>query len=169
MKRFLNGLRYGNLDGPTIIGPPAPQIKTDADIFTEELLEKMKDPTDWIISGKEYRYIPINIIVKWSIERYETRGVVFPERMNFPKEYDEAIEKAVGKISKYYHQSGNLFLRDYGRGEYAVSVTVGEDKSRYEAKHWAFKNIKGDFYFANGGGVWFKNENEAMLFKLTWR
>lgn len=139
----------------------------------EKLLEKLANTNSWIKSDIVYRFDDSDLEIKWGWESgYDTGNYVYeiisPTYMKIPIRYRSEVKIYINKIN---HREGCRtnrldFLNQYLSGEYCYSQSI-KDGSLSEMTIWLTDEGIAEYNVINDK-IWFKNESDAMAFKLRW-
>jgi len=143
------------------------------DEIIEKLVAKLEETNNWTKEPDvDYRYKDTDLIVRWGrVYHYESstkhRSICNPDYMQIPRRYRKQIQTYITKIDNRDDHGDTLsFLNDYLSGEYRYKVKFDTNK-KSEMSIWLQEEDIFDYY-VNGETIWFKNESDAVGFKLRW-
>jgi len=143
------------------------------DEIIRKLVAKLKETNNWIKEPDvDYRYKDTDLIVRWgntySYDHYvKHRSICSPDYMGVPRRYRKQIQTYITKINDRDNHGDTLsFLNDYLSGGYTCKTNFNTNK-KSEMSIWLQEEGIFDYY-VNGETIWFKNESDAVAFKLMW-
>lgn len=144
------------------------------DEIIKKLIAKLEETNAWtkLPSEAKYQYKDSDLIVWWGIEchydSYTThREICDPDYMKIPKRFRRQIQGSIIKIDNRDNHGDKLsFLNDYLDGEYVCKVKLDTNK-KSEMSIWLQEEGIFDYYIKEET-IWFKNEEDAVGFKLRW-
>ena len=140
----------------------------------DKLLEKLKDTNKWTKKNFRYKLIDSDLVIDWG-EEADMMGTITihrkisaPVYMRIPFRYRSRVSRLLEKIDHRNFGAGMdrlEFLNDYLSGHYRYKKTISGDLS--EMTMWMVDEGINE-YAVIDGIIWFKNEADAMAFKLKW-
>lgn len=146
--------------------------KIQDEIF-KKLIAKLEETNDWIKKPEsKYQYRDSDLVVQWGIEHhYDSstthREICSPDYMKIPIRFRKQIKGLIIKIDNRDNHGDTLsFLNDYLDGGYISKVEFNTDK-KSEMSIWLQEEGIFDYYVKDEI-IWFKDEEDAVGFKLRW-
>jgi len=146
--------------------------KIQDEIF-KKLIAKLEKTNDWIKKPEsKYQYRDSDLVVQWGIEyHYDSstthREICSPDYVKIPIRFRKQIKGLIIKIDNRDNHGDTLsFLNDYLDGGYMSKVEFNTDK-KSEMSIWLQEEGIFDYYVKDKI-IWFKDEEDAVGFKLRW-
>lgn len=144
------------------------------DEIIKKLIAKLEETNNWTKQSSEakYQYKDSDLIVWWGTEfHYDSttvhRDICSPDYMKIPMRFRKQIGTLIIKIdARDSHGNTLSFLNDYLDGEYMCKLKINKDK-KSEMSVWLQEEGIFDYYVKDET-IWFKNEADAVGFKLRW-
>ena len=144
------------------------------DEIIKKLIAKLEETNNWTKQSSEakYQYKNSDLIVWWGIEgHYDSstthRNICSPDDMKIPMRFRKQIGTLIIKIDTIDDHGDTLsFLNDYIGDEYVCKLKIDTNK-KSEMSIWLQEEGIFDYYI-KGETIWFKDEADAVGFKLRW-
>lgn len=132
--------------------------KEKIDAICKDLLEKLNNITDWVKAGNDgVRHKDYNM------EVYE-HLIIRPEKVRIPRKWRKKIKQKIKKIYHHYRMKSLTFLHDIILDKYPLHAWITSN----EKLEWVKENAKEDDYIKIDRWYYFKSEDIAVAYKLTW-
>lgn len=143
------------------------------DEVIKKLISKLEETNNWIKKSEaRYEYKDSDLAIRWgTVYHYDSyttcREICDPDYMKVPKRFRKRIQECVTKIDDRDNHGDTLsFLNDYIGGEYMCKTKFDTSK---KSKMSIWLQEEGIFdYYIKEETIWFKNESDAVGFKLRW-
>ncbi len=143
------------------------------DEIIKKLITNLEETNNWIKESRiNYKYKDTDLIIQWGeVGGYDSvatyRQICSPDYMNIPRRHRKQIKALLIKIDNRDNHSNTLsFLNNYLNNEFVCKLEFNTDK-KSEMSIWLQEGGIFDYYI-RGKIIWFKNEEDAMAFKLRW-
>lgn len=149
------------------------QKRKTRDEIIKKLIAKLEETNNWTKEPEsKYQYKDSDLAIQWGTEfHYDSstthRKICSPDVVAIPWRFRKRVKELVIKIDNRDDHSDTLsFLNDYLDGEYVCKVKLDTNK-KSEMSIWLQE--EGIFgYYMKEETIWFKNESDAVGFKLRW-
>lgn len=139
----------------------------------EKLLVKLSDTNNWVRYDITYKLKNSDLEIGWGTAYgyesvTEVREIRNPRHMRIPVRYRRKVQLLINKIMirEGCRTTGLDFLNQYLSGEYCYSLSI-EKESLSERTIWLMEEGIVEYDIVDEK-IWFKNESDAMAFKLKW-
>jgi len=132
--------------------------KEKIDVICNDLLEKLSKISDWKkmsndgVTHKDY-----------NLDVYE-RCIGNPKNVKIPRKWRKRIRSKIKKIYHHYEMESLSFVHDVILDKYPLHARITTE----EQKEWIKENTNKNDYITTGYWYYFKNEEIAVAYKLTW-
>lgn len=142
----------------------------------DKLLEKLKDTNKWYKHKFTYELEDSDLTIDWG-EEADMMGTITIHReisepiyMKIPLRYRRQVGRLLKKID-HRNLGGGMdrleFLNDYLDGYYQYNTKISNRVTLSEMTMWMIDEGITE-YAVIDSTLWFKNEEDAMAFKLRW-
>lgn len=142
----------------------------------DKLLEKLKETNKWTKNEFTYKLEDSDLVIDWG-EEFEIMGTITihrkiskPTYMKIPLRYRRQVGRLLKKID-HRNLGGGMdrleFLNDYLDGYYRYKTKIANRMDLSEMTMWMVDEGITE-YAVIDTTLWFKNEEDAMAFKLKW-
>jgi len=134
--------------------------KEKIDIICNDLLEKLSNIKDWKKIGNDNNGVTHK---DYNLDVYEHR-ITSPKNIIIPRKWRKRIRFQIEKIYHHYEMESLSFLHDVILDKYPLHVRITDGEQR----EWIKENANENDYITTDYWYYFKNEEIAVAYKLTW-
>lgn len=139
----------------------------------KKLIAKLEETNKWTKKPEgKYQYEDSDLCIKWYTEHHYDSSTIYrqicsPDCMSIPRRHRKQIKMFLIKIDNRDDHGDTLsFLSDYLDGGYTCKTKFDTNR-KSEMSIWLQEEGIFDYYI-NNETIWFKDEADAVGFKLRW-
>lgn len=148
--------------------------KEKEDSLMNRVIDLLANPDDWVYDQKiSYIHKHSDLEIRWGVESNwggssTYRNISEPVYANIPKKYHGQIKAALEKVRCENNDNSNFdFICSYINGDYyPKGLSYDKDKDNHEINLWLSEEITNGFFITYNSKIYFKNEEDAVMFKL---
>lgn len=138
----------------------------------DKILQKLSNTSRWykVKYIEEYKHLDSGVVIRHDYDFGGVKYIKEPVYYNIPFRYRKQFQKALKKIEFDHanNYSNLLFLNQYVNDVYVCCFTTNtrineSDKILIWLTEQSIKQ-----WYSEGRQIWFKNEEDAVAFKLKW-